>query len=476
MAKIFKPSKQLKSRKHASASKQLGHFEGVVEKYDLQLKGIVTNPHNKVAFVPGVVKGEVIKVNALNYTDKVIQGEALEILNPSPERVTPQCKHFDECGGCQIQYLSNDTQINEKQRALQELMFKAMGASDDIWQPAIQSQAWGYRRAARLATWEKSKKELNQNNASASPLNVGFRAQKSKHVIDIEECPVLNPALTQLSLQLKDKLNGLTQREGKLDTALLATVKSLTHIQLFALNDYNAIVVRIVKSQPKLLVDALTAFAQTNNVHMIVEFDENEYKVLHAHPQANDLQLSYQADGLTFDFTAKDFIQVNEEVNNKMIAQAMEWLNPQPQDTILDLFSGVGNFTLPLATRAKHVIGVEGVFNMVKQLKHNASLNNLDNVEAYQADLSQFDEKRPPKWLKPIDKLLLDPARDGAHAVMQTIPKLKPKHILYISCNPTTMVRDIKMLESAGYRLKKAGILNMFPNTSHVEAMVLLEK
>ena len=140
------------------------------------------------------------------------------------------------------------------------------------------------------------------------------------------------------------------------------------------------------------------------------------------------------------------------------------------------MFSGVGNFTLPLAKRAKHVIGVEGVFNMVKQLKHNAELNGLTNVEAYQADLSQFDEKRPPKWLKPIDKLLLDPARDGAFAVMQTIPKLKPKQILYISCNPTTMVRDIKLLISAGYQLKKAGILNMFPNTSHVEAMVLLEK
>ncbi|QTH63597.1 23S rRNA (uracil(1939)-C(5))-methyltransferase RlmD [Psychrosphaera ytuae] len=488
MARIFKPSKQLKSRKHASSSKQLGHFIGHVDKYDLQLKGIVSNPHNKVAFVPGVMVGEKVKVNAVSYTDKVIQGEIVDILKASEKRIKPQCGHFEKCGGCQLQYMSNEQQTLEKSFALQQLLAKAcnlnQSQSEDIWQAPVESDAFGYRRAARLVTWWSDKPTGDER------LQLGFREEKSKQVVDIKECPVLAPDLVDVALKLKATLL-------KVETAT-----SVTHIQLFSLPNYTAVVVRITDPQssrakhkgkvvktplegitpvtthsiPTSLKEALVDFAEQQDIHLIAELDDQQFDVLRAHLSANQLQLQYQADQLKFDFTAKDFIQVNAEVNDKMIAQAMDWLNPSSEDTILDLFSGVGNFTLPLAKRAKHVIGVEGVFNMVKQLKHNAELNGLTSVEAYQADLSQFDEKRPPKWLKPIDKLLLDPARDGAFAVMQTIPKLKPKQILYISCNPTTMVRDIKLLISAGYQLKKAGILNMFPNTSHVEAMVLLEK
>lgn len=488
MARIFKPSKQLKSRKHASSSKQLGHFVGQVQQYDLQLKGIVSNPHNKVAFVPGVMAGEKVKVNAVSYTDKVIQGEALEILEASSKRIEPECVHFDKCGGCQLQYMSNEQQTIEKHQALKQLLTKACALDDSkdsgIWQAPVESEAFGYRRAARLVTWW-SDKDTGDNR-----LQLGFREEKSKHIVDIKECPVLAPGLVNITQKLKAVL--IAEPEAN----------AVTHVQLFALPDYTAIVIRItdlnaartkrkgkvVKTPlegvtpvtthaiPDNLNRALVNFASQENIHLIAELDDQQFKVVRAHSSANELQLQYHADQLKFDFTAKDFIQVNAQVNDKMIEQAMDWLNPSSDDTILDLFSGVGNFTLPLAKRAKHVIGVEGVFNMVKQLKHNAELNSLTNVEAYQADLSQFDEKRPPKWLKPIDKLLLDPARDGAYAVMQTIPKLKPKQILYISCNPTTMVRDIKLLISAGYQLKKAGILNMFPNTSHVEAMVLLEK
>ena len=159
-----------------------------------------------------------------------------------------------------------------------------------------------------------------------------------------------------------------------------------------------------------------------------------------------------------------------------MVTQALAWLDLKPEDLVLDLFSGVGNFTLPLAKRVKEVMAVEGVNDMVVRLKKNAELNGLNNVSAHQADLSQLEEKRKPKWLKPIDKLLLDPARDGAFAVVKKIPLLAPKQILYVSCNPATMARDVKHLLSADYRLTKIGLLNMFPHTSHVEAMALLEK
>jgi 23S rRNA (uracil1939-C5)-methyltransferase len=159
-----------------------------------------------------------------------------------------------------------------------------------------------------------------------------------------------------------------------------------------------------------------------------------------------------------------------------MVAQALEWLAPNKDDVVLDLFSGVGNFTLPLALKSKQVFAVEGVNNMVLRLQKNAELNQIDNISAHQADLSKLALKYKPKWLKPIDKLLLDPARDGAFDVVQKIPLLAPKKILYVSCNPSTMVRDIKELQQSGYKLSKLGLLNMFPHTAHIEAMALLEK
>ena len=454
MAKFFKPTKQLKSRKHASAGKQLAQFNGVAEKYDLSLKSIVSNPHSKVAFVPGLLTGETAKIKPLTYTDKVLQGQIIEIIEESEKRIAPECEHFGTCGGCQLQYLANEDQVTEKENVLKQLMEKQLGSIEGVWQPAITSESWGYRRAARLALWWTGKKKLT----------LGFRESKSKHIVDINSCAILAPTLEKIALTIKPTL------------LELETGQNLTHIQLFDLDDYQCAILRATEVLSLADQQRLIDFAVGLNVHLIVEYSDSRYDVLHQHSAANGEQLHYSTDNVKFEFSPKDFIQVNKAVNDQMVQQAMDWLKPTANDTVLDLFSGVGNFTLPLAKRSKQVIGVEGVSNMVKQLKHNAQLNDLTNVEAYQADLSVFDEKRPPTWLKPIDKLLLDPARDGALAVMQTIPKIKPKQILYISCNPTTMVRDLKILLAADYQLKKAGILNMFPNTAHMEAMVLLEK
>lgn len=454
MAKFFKPTKQLKSRKHASAAKQLSHFVGVVEKYDLNLKAIVSNPHNKVAFVSGLLKGEKAKIKPTSYTDKVLQGDIVEIIEPSAQRIKPNCPHFGTCGGCQLQYLSNDNQVVEKQAALKQLLEMQLGPLQAEWQEPINSLPWGYRRTARLALWWTTK----------SKLTLGFRESKSKHIVNIDSCPILTPNLEKIALTIKPTL--LKLENGR----------HLTHLQLFDLNSYQCVILRATDVLSLADQKELIAFAEGLNVHLLIEYNDNRFDVLRSHKDANQAQLHYNTDNLKFEFSAKDFIQVNQSVNDKMIQQAMTWLNPSENDVILDLFSGVGNFTLPLAKRCKQVIGVEGVNDMVNQLKHNAKLNGLNNIEAYQADLSVFDEKRPPQWLKPIDKLLLDPARDGALAVMHTIPKIKPKQILYISCNPATMVRDLKVLIAAEYQLKKVGILNMFPNTAHMEAMVLLEK
>jgi 23S rRNA (uracil1939-C5)-methyltransferase len=158
-----------------------------------------------------------------------------------------------------------------------------------------------------------------------------------------------------------------------------------------------------------------------------------------------------------------------------MVEQALDWLELGPSDTVLDLFCGIGNFTLPLAQRVREVIAVEGVSTMVERLRHNAEINKLDNIQGFQADLSQIEPKKKPKWLTKVDKLLLDPARDGAFDVVKKIPLFAPKQILYVSCNPATMMRDLKELLNSGYRINKIGLINMFPHTSHVEAMALLD-
>ncbi len=457
MAKFFKPNKQLKSRKHASAAKQLSHFTGKVKGLDLSLKGIVSNPHERIAFVPGVMLGETIKVKPESYTDNVIQGQLIDIIEPSKDRIIPSCQHFENCGGCQLQYARNEWQVTQKETALKELMSRKLGISfEDVnqsWQPAIDANPWRYRRAARLSTWFHDNK-----------IQLGFREKKSKHIIDINECPVLTQLLEKIAIALKPVLNELS------------IGRNATHVQLFDLEGIAVVVIRATETLSPPDLTNLKLFAETHNCHLMVEYNDANFEVIRNHSQFPSSILDYAINELTLQFSPKDFIQVNATVNKAMVAQALEWLVPSKNETILDLFAGVGNFTLPIAKCAKHVIAVEGVQGMVDKIIANAQLNKLTNVEAYQADLSKFDEKRPPEWLKPIDKLLLDPARDGALAVMQTIPKLKPKQILYISCNPITMVRDLKVLIAAGYKLKKAGILNMFPQTSHVEAMVLLEK
>ena len=454
MAKIFKATTQSKNRKHKSTAKQLADFTGTITGYDHRAKGIMRTEQGRIAFINGAMMGETVKVRPNTYTDKVIEGETLSIIEPSAERIAPKCEYFGKCGGCQLQYMEDKNQVAAKQQALDSLIQRQLKQDNLAWQDAVQGASWHYRRTARLVTWFNKDKTVT----------LGFRQAKSKQIVDVDTCPILVESLANLISPLRTMLESLSN------------AKVISHIQLYQLAEADTVILRHTAPISDSDKAQLTDFAKSQKVQLLLEADDKQFEQLHHPSQDQEFEaLYYHYSKYRYQFNPNNFIQINENVNEQMIDQAMQWLDIKSTDTVLDLFSGVGNFTLPLADKAELVFAVEGVNDMVKQIKKNADINGISNVKAYQADLSKLAEKSKPQWLKPIDKLLLDPARDGAYEVVKKIPLLRPKKILYVSCNPATMVRDLKVLQDADYALTKIGLLNMFPQTSHVEAMALLE-
>lgn len=454
MAKIFNPNKKGKHRSSNSSSKQLAFFTTEITDYDHELKGIGAGPNGRITFVKNAMKGEQVRVKPTHYSERMIAGDAIEYNTTSESRQSPNCEYFGRCGGCQLQYMDAEEQVKNKQAALNKLIKKQLELEQLPWQKPLAGTPWHYRRTARLALWHKGSKQSK----------IGFRQQGQKDIIDVESCPVLVPELEKLVQAFRVPLAQFSAREF------------CTHISVFSVDSGNYLFLRATKDLDKNDLSTLKHFAEQTDCAIFVENNNNQTIDVNNGDNSVDILLEYQLQELRFQFQHSDFIQINADVNQQMVEQALLWLNLEATDTVLDLFSGVGNFTLPLAKHVDKVIAVEGVNKMVARLKSNAKLNALENVTAHQADLSQFDDKRPPKWLSPIDKLLLDPARDGALAVAKKIPKLSPQEILYVSCNPVTMARDMKVLLQAGYQLTKIGLINMFPHTAHTEAMALLQK
>lgn len=461
MAQFFSPKSKAKARisktrKHKSTGKQLPDFIEEVTGYDHHGKAICRHDSGRIVFAEGALLGEQVKLRPTTYTDKVIQADVLSVLESSPQRIAEKCQHFDICGGCQLQYMDSEQQVTVKQSALDQLMSKQLGLVELPWQQALSPNKWQYRRTARLVFWHEKNK----------PLVLGFRQAKSKQIINVEHCPILVPELTDLVQKIKPVCESLSQKNV------------LTHLQLFSVDSGVTAIVRTTNELSDEDKNSLMTFAKDEQVNFYVETEKNQYQpIFVTDKQAGHLPyLEYRLQDIKLQFLPQDFIQINAQVNEAMIHQALNWLELNENDTVLDLFSGIGNFTLPLAQKVAKVMAVEGVNAMVQRLKHNATLNNLTNINAYQADLSKIDDKSKPQWLKSIDKLVLDPARDGAFSVVKNIKVLNPKQILYVSCNPATMIRDIIELVDADYNLTKVSLLNMFPQTSHVEAMALLEK
>lgn len=406
----------------------------------------VARHNGKALFIAGALPGEQAEVTVTDDKRNFAQAVVKRRLNDSPERVAPRCQHFGVCGGCQQQHASVALQQQAKSHALARMM--GMRDAPQEIDEIIAGQPWGYRRRARLS--------LNFHLKSQT-LQMGFRKASDKELVNIHQCPVLAPQLEALLEPLRQCLSELK------------AVRRLGHVELVLADSGPLMVLRHLSPLENSDRQKLEQFSQTTGVALFLAPDSETLEA------PGDEAPWYHSDGLRLSFSPRDFIQVNDAVNQQMVARAIDWLDVQPTDRVLDLFCGMGNFTLPLAKRAASVVGVEGVAALVAKGEYNARYNSLKNVTFFHENLEE-DVTRHPWAALGFDKILLDPARAGAPGVMQHIIKLAPRRVVYVSCNPTTLARDSEALLSAGYQIRRLAMLDMFPHTGHLESMALFER
>jgi 23S rRNA (uracil1939-C5)-methyltransferase len=377
-----------------------------------------------------------------------------EVINPSPHRAKPRCPHFGVCGGCQLQHVSTASQVQTKAQLLQEQLTHH-GIHPKAWLAPLVGQAWGYRHKARLAVRYIDKKDT---------VAVGFREQKNNKIALIETCEVLHPQVGARIHELRGLIESLEARAH------------IAQIEVAVGDNEVALTFRNTATLSTADTDKLQRFCEHAHFSFYLQ-SGGAQTVTKIWPQDNKPYLTYSLHDqqLEFQFHPLDFTQVNPSINQMMINQALKLLEVNANDTILDLFCGLGNFTLPLAQRAKHVVGVEGSAMMVKRAYENAAHNAIHNVHFYDDDLF-LDFKRAPFMQHPVDKILLDPPRTGAEKVVETIQSFSVKKILYVSCNPATFVRDAAILIKQGFELQSLGLMDMFAHTAHVETMGLFVK
>lgn len=399
-------------------------------------------------FVAGALADEDVEARVLGARSQVVEARAERIFTSSAQRRVTPCAHAGQCGGCTLQHLPHSEQLALKQRTLAEQLLRVAAAAPEEWAPPLVGPEFAYRRRARIAVrWD----------VKSNQLAVGFRAAASQDIVAIADCPVLVQPLQTLLSALPEVLRGLRKPQA------------LGHVEIFS-GTAMALLVRHTAPLSEEDVARLQHFCQAQNAQLWLQGEGDPQ------PQQADAELGYRLEswGLQLAYRPGDFVQVNGPVNEAMIAQALAWLAPQAGERVLDLFCGLGNFALPLAQRVAEVVAVEGVATMVARAQQNARSNGLENLHFYQADLSNPLEGA---WTqKGFSAVLLDPPRDGAFAVVKQIAALGAERVLYVSCNPATLARDTAELLKQGYRLKRAGILDMFPQTAHVEAMALFER
>lgn len=400
----------------------------------------VARYQGKLLFISGLLPDEQAEVTLTEEKKQYARGQIKRRLTDSAEREQPRCPHFTVCGGCQQQHAGIVLQQRSKRAALARQMKRDV---DDV----IAAGPWGYRRRARFSLSYQPK---------SGHLQMGFRKAGSSDIVDVRRCPVLVPALEALLPALRDCL------------ADLQAVRHLGHVEL------------VQADNGPLMVLRHTAPLSSQDRQKLERFSHSHRLALWLAPESDKIvQISgelpwYSSEGLRLTFSPRDFIQVNDGVNQQMVATALAWLAVQPTDRVLDLFCGMGNFTLPLATRAASVVGVEGVPALVAKAQQNARDNGLNNVTFYHENLEEDVTRQA--WAKDgFDKILLDPARAGAPGVLQHIVKLSPARVVYVSCNPATLARDSDVLLAAGYQITRLAMLDMFPHTGHLESMVLFE-
>jgi len=419
----------------------------------------------KTAFVSGALPGETIRFRRTRHHRQHDEGELLEVLEPAAARVTPRCAHFGTCGGCALQHLAPDAQLEAKQTELRDNLERVARVTPQAWLPALRGPAWGYRRRARLGVKFVTKKDR---------VVVGFRERLAPYVAEVQRCEILAPPVGELIAPLAAMLTGLSIR------------RRLPQIEVAVADNAVALVLRVLEAPTVEDLASLRRFAATHGVRFYLQpggldsvHELDAAGAENGAPSAvggEPLRYGLPRFGLQLEFTPTDFVQINGPVNESLVTRAMELLEPGSSSSVLDLYCGIGNFTLALAKLAGRVVGVEGEPSLVERARYNARRNGLDNAEFHAADLGRAISSEAVWLQQPYTHVMLDPPRAGASEVLAAVARLRPQRVLYISCHPGSLARDVGVLvHEHGFGLQAAGVVDMFPHTAHLESIALLE-
>lgn len=427
-----------------------------IESLDQEGRGIAHH-EGKVIFIEGALIGERVTYASYRKKPSFENAVATKILKTSFTRVQPQCVHFDLCGGCSIQHLEVRAQVAAKQRILEDNLQRIGKVKPETILAPIYGEAWGYRQRARLSVRHVLKKGKTL---------VGFHEKRSSFIADMQRCEILPPKISKL-LPLLAQLN-----------EQLSIRDQLPQIEVAVGEHVDVLVLRIMQALSPADETLIKQFADTHQVQFWTQTKGPETVKPFYPPDAPALTYSMPEFGIEMPYAPTEFTQVNSTMNRLMVSRALRLLAPQAHERIADFFCGLGNFTLPIARSGAQVLGVEGSAALVKRAEQNAAHNGLSGNTKFEAmNLFEMDEKAlAGKGL--FDKWLVDPPRDGAIELVKAItPEIAPQRIVYVSCNPATLARDAEVLVNVqGYQIKAAGVMNMFPQTSHVESIAVFER
>jgi len=414
----------------------------------------VAHVDGKATFIDGALPGEAVSFIYRARHRRYDEGQMVEVVEASPDRVTPRCPHFGVCGGCSLQHVAPAAQIHIKEELLLENLRRIGEVVPEAVLPPLTGPHWAYRRRARLGAKYVEKKQA---------MLVGFRERRSAFLADIGRCEVLHPAVGENLLSLRELLRGLR------------AYRHIPQIEVAAGDEAVALVFRHLVPLDDADRDALRAFGERHGFYIYLQ-PAGPDSVAALWPEEAHLHYRLPTYDVELEFRPTDFTQVNGAMNLLMVEQALDLLEPQPEERVLDLFCGLGNFTLPIARHAAAVVGVEGDPKLVQRATENAARNAIVNTEFHSANLDAPDGLWP--WTEAgFDKILLDPPRTGALEAVRRIGSLGASRIVYVSCNPATLARDAaELVHRHGYGLRSAGVMDMFPHTTHVECMALFEK
>ena len=418
-------------------------------------RGIAATEGKKV-FVAGALEGETVTFMRRKFRRNFDEAELLEVHEASPDRIDAKCEAFDRCGGCSLQHISPEHQRDIKAQTLRDNLERIGRVEPGAWLDSMTGPLWNYRRRARLAV-----KDVPAKGRTL----VGFRERHAPFIADMHRCEVLAKPLDSMVADLSELVSGLSIRAR------------LPQIEVAVAENDIALVFRVLDPLTEADEALFRSFGERHELRIYLQTGGLDSVALF-YPESVDEPLYYTLPEfkIQIEFEPIDFVQVNSNINQRMVHFAVEQLAVGPADRVLDLFCGIGNFSLPLARKAGAVLGIEGEKTLVERATDNARRNGLDNVTFRVADLSKIDGTE--SWVRQgWDRLLLDPARSGAAEVVTRMHLFNPERIVYVSCHPGTLARDAgTLVHEQGYRLESAGIIDMFPHTAHVESIAVFTK